>query len=212
MSSTSRYSGSQSKYAMLRQKLTPLLKKSDFTVKQLVSIGVHYIESDGYQTSVAEIEKEIRMATRPVGHWKNKWGFRCATDPAGSGKFGVSFVKDKFSGIVTIEEDSRYQTKTDRTQTTKTTILLDDSDIEGFLKDLSGWHRAGNEISKVYRCKTFVDSIGFVNKIAILAEKTDHHPDILINYSKVTITLSTHSEEGITIKDIILAKEIEGLR
>lgn len=90
-------------------------------------------------------------------------------------------------------------------------VLLDDSDIEGFLKGLSGWHRTGNEISKVYECETFVDSIGFVNKVAILAEKADHHPDILINYSKVRITLSTHSEGGITIKDVNLAKGIEVL-
>jgi len=89
--------------------------------------------------------------------------------------------------------------------------LLDDSDIEGFLKELSGWHRTGNEISTVYKCETFVISIDFVNKVAILAEKADHHPDILINYSKVRITLSTHSEGGITIKDINLAKGIEDL-
>lgn len=89
--------------------------------------------------------------------------------------------------------------------------LLKDDEIEGFLKDLNGWHRTGNEISKTYQHGTFINSIGFVNKVAILAEKADHHPDILINYSKTKIVLSTHSEGGITIKDMKLAKEIEGL-
>ena len=51
--------------------------------------------------------------------------------------------------------------------------------------------------------------MGFVTKVAILAESVDHHPDILIEYSKVTITLSTHSEGGLTEKDFNLASEIE---
>ncbi len=51
--------------------------------------------------------------------------------------------------------------------------------------------------------------MGFVTKVGILAERVDHHPDILIEYSKVTITLSTHSEGGLTEKDFSLAGEIE---
>jgi len=88
--------------------------------------------------------------------------------------------------------------------------LLNDTDIQNKLSELSGWERIGNEISKSYKLTNFISSIGFVNKIAILAEKADHHPDILIQYSRVKITLSTHSEGGITIKDLDLATEIEG--
>ena len=51
---------------------------------------------------------------------------------------------------------------------------------------------------------------GFVNKVALLSEMADHHPDILIRWNKVSITLSTHSEGGITEKDVSLAGEIEG--
>ena len=50
-----------------------------------------------------------------------------------------------------------------------------------------------------------------MNKVAILAEKADHHPDILIQYKNVTLTLSTHSAGGLTEKDFGLAKEIDGL-
>ena len=89
--------------------------------------------------------------------------------------------------------------------------LLNDNEIEDYLKNLNEWSRVDNEITKTYKLKNFIESIGFVNKIAILAEKADHHPDILIQYSKVKINLATHSEGGITIKDINLATEIENL-
>jgi len=88
--------------------------------------------------------------------------------------------------------------------------LLDDTEIQNKLNELNGWERIGDEIIKSYKLANFISSIGFVNKIAILAEKADHHPDILIKYSRVKITLSTHSEGGITIKDLDLAAEIEG--
>jgi len=90
--------------------------------------------------------------------------------------------------------------------------ILSDSDVGLRLEGLEGWSRGGQEIKKQFKLKNFIESVGFVNKIAILAEKADHHPDILIEYSKVTVTLSTHSEGGITEKDFNLAQEIEDLR
>jgi 4a-hydroxytetrahydrobiopterin dehydratase len=89
--------------------------------------------------------------------------------------------------------------------------LMSDAEIEEGLMSLEGWERKGNEIVKVYRNKNFVESVGFVNKIAILAEKADHHPDILIQYRNVTLTLSTHSQGGLTEKDFKLAGEIDAL-
>ena len=88
--------------------------------------------------------------------------------------------------------------------------LLNDTQISENISGLDGWEKSGNEIVKSYKLTDFIASIGFVNKIAILAEKADHHPDILIQYSSVKITLSTHSEGGITEKDFNLAAEIEG--
>ena len=89
--------------------------------------------------------------------------------------------------------------------------LLTDAEIEDGLKGLNGWERKGNEIVRVYKNKSFVDSIGFVNKVSILAEKADHHPDILIQYKNVTLTLSTHSKGGLTEKDFNLARDIDAL-
>ncbi len=87
--------------------------------------------------------------------------------------------------------------------------LLTEEKISCVLKKLNGWQRKGEQIEKTFVLKNFVNSMGFVNKIALLSEKADHHPDILIRWNKVSITLSTHSEGGITEKDLVLAEEIE---
>lgn len=89
--------------------------------------------------------------------------------------------------------------------------LLNESEIVEGLKGLSGWERKGNEIEKVFKLRDFEEAVGFVNKVAVLAEKADHHPDILIQYKNVILTLSTHSKGGLTEKDFGLAKEIDGL-
>ncbi len=87
--------------------------------------------------------------------------------------------------------------------------LLTEKEISSALEGLDGWQRKGEEIEKTFVLRDFVDSMGFVNKVALLSEKADHHPDILIRWNKVSITLSTHSEGGITEKDLNLAGEIE---
>jgi 4a-hydroxytetrahydrobiopterin dehydratase len=58
----------------------------------------------------------------------------------------------------------------------------------------------------------FTHAMRFVNDVASAAERSNHHPDILIQWNKVTLTLSTHSEGGITIKDFALAKKIDKIR
>ena len=77
------------------------------------------------------------------------------------------------------------------------------------LKELQGWQLADSVIKKQYTLPSFMDGIRFVDRVAHLAEMADHHPDIQINYKRVTMMLSTHSEGGITQKDFDLAKEIE---
>jgi len=91
-------------------------------------------------------------------------------------------------------------------------MLLSENDINEKLDKLENWKQEGKEITKTYKFKNFIESMGFVNRVAILAEKADHHPDILIKYSKVHIKLSTHSEGGITEKDFKLANQIEELK
>lgn len=89
--------------------------------------------------------------------------------------------------------------------------LLSQSEIDEKIKSLDGWEQKDNRISKKFTNEDFVGSLGFVTRVAVLAEKADHHPDILIEYKNVTLTLSTHSEGGLTEKDFKLAGEIEAL-
>jgi 4a-hydroxytetrahydrobiopterin dehydratase len=77
---------------------------------------------------------------------------------------------------------------------------------------LTGWIKLGDKIKKKFEFKDFVQAMGFINSIALLAERANHHPDIDIRWNKVQLVLSTHSEGGITQKDIALAKEIESFR
>ena len=74
-------------------------------------------------------------------------------------------------------------------------------EAERRIKSLDGWTLEGDAIKKRYTFKTFLDAVAFVDRLAQEAERVDHHPDILINYKRVTLTYSTHDEGGLTEKD-----------
>lgn len=88
---------------------------------------------------------------------------------------------------------------------------LNKNEIQQKLKDMGGWSHQGKAIQKRYTLKSFIPAMGLVNKIAEAAEKAQHHPDITINYNVVGISLSTHSEGGVTQKDFDLAQQIDKL-
>ena len=69
------------------------------------------------------------------------------------------------------------------------------------LKNLNGWSLEGDAIRKQYTFADFPSAVQFVNRLVPEAEAADHHPDILINYKRVTLTYSTHSEGGLTARD-----------
>jgi 4a-hydroxytetrahydrobiopterin dehydratase len=77
------------------------------------------------------------------------------------------------------------------------------------LASLPGWELSGKEIRRVYTFPDFKASMAFVNRVAGLAEAMDHHPDILVSYSKVTLTLTSHDAGGLTDKDFRLAGQID---
>ena len=89
---------------------------------------------------------------------------------------------------------------------------LTDQEIAQGLKELKGWTRSGDAIVKTYEFKQFKDGIRFVDQVAEAADAADHHPDIDIRYTKVTMSLSTHSAGGLTRKDLALAARIEQLK
>ena len=75
------------------------------------------------------------------------------------------------------------------------------AEAEQRVKGLKGWNLEGDQIRKQYTFADFPAAIAFVNRLAPEAESADHHPDIEINYKRVTLTYSTHSEGGLTTKD-----------
>ena len=79
------------------------------------------------------------------------------------------------------------------------------------LTSLRGWHLRGKQISRVFVFDDFAQSIRFVNRVAKRAESMNHHPDILIRYNKVQLSLTTHDEGGLTMKDFRLAGKINQL-
>jgi len=87
--------------------------------------------------------------------------------------------------------------------------LLSDIAIQRELGHLTGWSRRGDLLTRTYQFRNFQDSMDFVNRVAELAEKANHHPDIDIRYSKVTLSLSSHDAGGITQKDLDLATAID---
>lgn len=86
---------------------------------------------------------------------------------------------------------------------------LNPDEITAKLRTLPEWELKGSAISKQYTFKEFMDGIRFINRIAEIAEQMDHHPDIAVNYRRITFTLSTHDQGGITEKDFKLADAIE---
>jgi 4a-hydroxytetrahydrobiopterin dehydratase len=83
--------------------------------------------------------------------------------------------------------------------------------VKKYLSKLSkGWSASSNQkLSKTFKFKNFVETMGFANKIALLAQAEDHHPDMTISYSKIVVELSTHAIGGISENDFILAAKID---
>ena len=84
-------------------------------------------------------------------------------------------------------------------------------DAEQRIRTLGGWTLDGDAITRQYTFKDFPDAVAFVNRLAPIAERADHHPDILINYKRVTLTYSTHSEGGLTEKDFAGARAADAV-
>ncbi len=88
---------------------------------------------------------------------------------------------------------------------------MSDTEVKAALADLPGWELAGSDIVKEYKFADFVAAIAFVNQLAERAEAANHHPDIDIRWNKVTLALTTHSENALTDKDVDLASQVNEL-
>jgi 4a-hydroxytetrahydrobiopterin dehydratase len=86
--------------------------------------------------------------------------------------------------------------------------VLNHAEINLALQKLPGWTSRGNSIERELQFPDFVSAMKFVNAIAEAAESANHHPDILINYNRVTLTLVSHDSGGVTRRDIQMAGKI----
>ncbi len=86
---------------------------------------------------------------------------------------------------------------------------LTDQEIAQVLARLTGWTREGEEIHKKFTFASFPDAITFVVRVGFAAEAVDHHPGLQVDYKRVTVSYTTHSEGGLTQKDADGAREAE---
>ena len=93
-----------------------------------------------------------------------------------------------------------------------TAARLTEPQIAEKLRALPDWSESGGVIQRTYQFKDFLASMKFVNAVAALAEKRQHHPDILVRWNKVTLSLTTHDSGGITQKDFDFARECDHVK
>jgi len=89
--------------------------------------------------------------------------------------------------------------------------ILDQEEISPLLRDHPEWTGGAEHLTRVFTARDFPAAITVVDKVAVIAEEMNHHPDIDIRWTTVTFTLSTHSEGGLTENDLTLARKIDSL-
>jgi 4a-hydroxytetrahydrobiopterin dehydratase len=92
------------------------------------------------------------------------------------------------------------------------TLTLTEEEREAALAGLVGWSydAAARAIRRSFRFRDFSEAFGFMTRVALAAEKSDHHPDWSNRWNKVEVALTTHSAGGVTARDAALAREIDG--
>ena len=89
--------------------------------------------------------------------------------------------------------------------------LLNDDQIRERLEGLEGWEREGESIKKEFKLEDYKGSVDFVNRLTPVAEEMNHHPDLEISWNTVKVSISTHSEGGLTENDFELAGKVDTL-
>lgn len=89
--------------------------------------------------------------------------------------------------------------------------ILTPEQAQALLADLADWTYQDNGIEKQFIFADFIEAFGFMSRVALLAEKANHHPEWSNVYNRVQIRLSTHDAGGLTQTDIALAQQIEAL-
>jgi 4a-hydroxytetrahydrobiopterin dehydratase len=109
-------------------------------------------------------------------------------------------------GIISVLGSSTLGAEVRVTQT-----RLTPTEVSKRIQTLRGWTTDGKELRRTYQFKNFIEAIAFVNRLVEPAEAAGHHPDIMISYNKVTISVTTHDAGGLTHQDFELAQSISQL-
>ena len=88
-------------------------------------------------------------------------------------------------------------------------VVYSEQQVQAGVAELEGWELRDGRLRKQFTFRTFLRAVVFVNSVAYLAESHGHHPDITINYNKVTLRIITHSAGALTDRDFALAQAIE---
>lgn len=88
---------------------------------------------------------------------------------------------------------------------------LSDSAVAEAIAHLPGWARVADRIAKTYRFANYHETIAFVNAVAWIAHRTDHHPDLSVHYNRCVVSYSTHDAGGVTQNDLVCAARVERL-
>jgi 4a-hydroxytetrahydrobiopterin dehydratase len=89
--------------------------------------------------------------------------------------------------------------------------ILDADTIDRALQQLDGWSRDGDAIVRDLRFPSFMEAIRFIDRVAVVAEEADHHPELTNVYWNVGVRLTTHDAGGVTARDLALARAIDGV-
>ena len=85
------------------------------------------------------------------------------------------------------------------------------TEVTQHLKVLPGWEYADSRLSKTFRFANYYETMAFVNAVAYIAHREDHHPDLSVHYNRVVVSYSTHDAGGVTLNDCICAAKVEAL-
>ena len=89
--------------------------------------------------------------------------------------------------------------------------LLSAPELQKHLKALTGWSHADKRLTKTFKFGNYYETMAFVNAIAYIAHRQDHHPDLSVHYNRVEVVYSTHDAGGVTLNDCICAAKVEAL-
>ena len=89
--------------------------------------------------------------------------------------------------------------------------LLQPAELNDKLRTLPGWDHADQRLEKTFRFANYYETMAFVNAVAYIAHRQDHHPDLSVHYNRVVVSYSTHDAGGVTLNDCICAAKVESL-